>query len=499
MYKLGFIVTLVCLFWGCQEAPQQKQISAKTVPELEPLSGGALTWHTWAERDSARILNKPILLFLYNQRSFWCRDLAQRCFNDVDLVREITRIAWPVWVDVDKQPDIFERYSLGGLPSVAFLKPNEEWISGGTYFDPEDLMDLLRHVSFPFANPERMVALEEQRAELQRRDRLWAQKHPRPQLAPSTVLLERMLDSLDIATTRGTDVGAEGVLALFEARQKTSGILLWLNTRRDTDGAFFLFAHTSDGHVVDREKHLGVNASMLTALAKVGQTHPKMGIAGVALGDVLLQSFRVDTLFCAGFAAFETSEGVPRDPAVYAGWNALTVSGLAALYRFNQAPRFREAAVLTIEAIQDKFANQAEMYDHFEGQTSGALLQDQAFMARAALDVYEITGESKYLQLAHGLADGMLAHFGDVSGGLRDRVVTDDPVFDVHDHWLPSGSGVAAQVFVRVWQLTGDKKYQEVARRLLMVLIGPYIDEAQSMGALCRALNMYLTLDGTMP
>ena len=499
MYKSGFVAILVCLFLGCQETPEQKQIFAKTVPVLQPLSGGALTWHTWAERDSARVLNKPILLFLYNQRSFWCRDLAQRCFNDAELVREMTRITWPVWVDVDKQPDIYERFSLGGLPSVAFLKPNDEWISGGTYFDPEDLMDLLRHVSFPFANPERMVALEEQRTELQRRDRLRIQKHPRPPIVPSKVLLKRVLDSLDVALAQGIDVGAEGVLALFETRQKTNGILPWLNTRRDTDGAFFLFAHTSDGQVVDREKHLGVNASMLIALSKVGQTHPEMGVAGVALGDVLLQSFWVDTLFCAGFAAFETSEGVPRDLAVYSGWNALTVSGLAALYHFNKAPRFREAAVLTINAIQDKFENKDGMYAHFDGQTSTLLLQDQAFMARAALDVYEITHEAKYLQLARGLADGIVAHFGETSGALRDRDISADPLYNVRDHWLPSGSGVAAQVFVRLRQLTGDKTYQDMARRLLRVSIGPHIDEAQSMGALCRALNMYLELDGSMP
>ncbi len=499
MYKSGFIVIAFCLLFGCQEVAEQKQTNAKIVPVLQPLQGGSIAWHTWAARDSARILNKPILLFLYNQRSYWCRDLVQRCFGHSELVREINRIAWPVWVDVDRQPDVFERFSMGGLPTIAFLMPNEEWIAGGTYFDPEDLMDLLRHVSFPFANPERMAALEEQRSELQRRNRLWAQKNPRPQMAPSKVLLERILDSLDVAVARGVDVGAEGTLALYEARHRTNGIMPWLNTRRDTDGAFFLYAHTPDGQVVDREKHLGINASILTTLATVGQTQKAMGVAGVALGDVLLQSFRVDTLFCAGFAAFETAAGVPRDQAIYAGWNALTVSGLVALYHLNKAPRFQEAAVLTIDAIQNKFKNKAGLFKHSEDEVGRLLLQDQAFMARAALDVYDITGEDKYLQLARGLADGMLAQFGDISGALRDRNIKNDPIYDVGDHWLPSGNGVAAQVFVRLRKLTGDKKYQDVARRLLTILIGPHIDEAQSMGALCRALHMYLALDSSMP
>jgi len=486
----------IFLFLGCQEPPKQEFNTANPVPIISPLEGGLLFWHTWAERDSARILNKPILLFLYNQRSFWCRDLALRCFNDRELVQEITRIAWPVWVDVDRQPDVFERFSLGGLPSLAFLKPNEEWIAGGTYLDPEDLMDLLRRVSFPFANPKRMVALEIQRTELQRRARVKAQKNPHPQIAPSKGLLSRVLDSLTVAVDQGIDVGAEGALALFEAHQSVACITQWLTVQRDADGVFFLFAHTADGQVVDREKHLGLNASMLTTLAKVGQTNEPIGLAGVILGDALLQSFRVDTLFCAGFAAFETSEGVPRDLSAYAGWNALAISGMTALYRATKLPRFQGAALLTLDTVVSTFGREDGLFNHTVDQTPGLLLDDQALVARAALDVFDMTDEVKYLQLARVLADGMLARFADVSGALRDREEKGHPIFPVGDHWLPAGNGVAAQVFVRLGKETGDKKYHDAARRILTVLMGPHIDEAPSMGALCRALDMFLVLDG---
>lgn len=495
MYKRCFSLVVICLCLGCNKEVEHKFVDAKPVPVLQTLEGGQLIWHTWAQRDSARILNKPILLFLYSQRSFWCRDLASRCFNDVELTRAITRIAWPIMVDVDRQPDVFKRFNLGGVPSVAFLKPNEEWISGGTYFDPEDLMDLLRRVSFPFENPDRMVSLEIQRTELHRRARLWDKKNPRPQLMPSKALLTRVVDSLTVAVAQGVDVGAEGALVLFDARESVQGIAQWLQSRRDTDGAFFLFAHTPNGHVVDREKHLGNNASLLATLAQVGKAHQDIGQAGVFLGDALLGHFRVDTLFCAGFAGFDVANDVPRDLSVYSGWNGLAVSGFTALYQATDRPRFQQVAIQVMDAVADRFRQEDGFFRHANDDFTSVLLEDQAFIARAALDVFEMTGEVKYLQLTRQLVDGMLAQFTHDGGALKDRMTKAAPLFDARDGWLPSGNGVAAQVCVRLKKHTGEQKYKDAAHRILKALIGPNIDHAASMGALSRALYMYLALD----
>ena len=493
MYKQCFSLMVICLCLGCGKQAEHKLVKAKPAPVLQALEGGQLIWRTWAQRDSARVLNKPILLFLYGQRSFWCRDLAARCFNDKELARAIERIAWPIMVDIDRQPDVFKRFNLGGVPSVAFLKPNEEWISGGTYFDPEDLMDLLRRVSFPFENPDRMRSLEIQRTELHRRSRLWEAKNPRPAVAPSNVLLAQVLDSLSVAVAQGVDVGTEGALLLFEARESVRGITQWLLSRRDTDGAFFLYAHTSDGHIVDREKHLGVNGALLSTLAKASKKNEDIAKASIALGDALLTHFLVDSLFCAGFAGFEVAGEVPRDLSVYSGWNGLTISGLAALYRATDAFRFRQGAIQAMDVLVNQFRQADGFFRHSDDDLTDVLLEDQAFIARAALDLFEITEDVKYLQLARQLADGMLAQFASETGALRERKAPEDPLYVVRDGWLPSGNGVAAQVYVQLKKHTGEEKYQEAARRILQALMGPNVDHVASMGALGRALNMHLS------
>ena len=101
-----------------------------TKSDVTALDGGSISWRTWSQRDSARTLGRPILLFFYTQRSVWCRDLVARCFENSEIARAIARYTLPIWVDADQRPDLFERFGLGGVPSLAFLTPDGQWIHG---------------------------------------------------------------------------------------------------------------------------------------------------------------------------------------------------------------------------------------------------------------------------------------------------------------------------------------------------------------------------------
>ncbi|MDA0709863.1 MAG: DUF255 domain-containing protein [bacterium] len=493
--RLKTIAVIFLGLWvGCRDSGTQSPTPVKITAVLQPLDGGAVRWRTWSERDSARILNKPIMLFLYEQRSFWCRDLSRRCFEELPLASEVMRLSWPIMADADRQPDLLARFGRGGLPTLAFLRPNGDWISGATYLDPEDLEDLLRRVSFLFDNPDLMADLEVQRGELRRREALAIQRNPRPEIAPSNALVQRLLDSLEVSAQRGYEVAPEGALALFEARGSVGQIERTLSTRLDPDGSFTLYSFTPDGRVRDREKHLALNASFLITLGHVGQTRPEIAAAGRLLRRTLTDSYRQDGLFCAGYASFETPEGIPRDPTIYAGWNGLAISGLVADYRGGDD---LAVAQQTLARLVTEFRREDGLFRHVRGQDTALYLEDQAFIARAALDIFKISGDAKILQLAKDLADGMLSRFGDPSGALRDREQADHPYYPVSDRWVPSACGVAAQVFVRLGAHTGEDRYRAAANRLLRATIGPNIDQAASMGALCRALTCYLESDGS--
>ena len=477
---------VIGLLWvGCGDLPVPERVPVSGVRALQ---GGKVHWKTWAQRDSAQLPDRPILLFLYTQRSFWCRDLVARCFDNPELARNMMRLTLPIWVDVDQRPDLFERFGMGGVPSLVFLTSEGKLITGSTYVDPDDLANLLRRVQILYDNPDRLDELEQQRAELNRRELLQKRKHPRPRIKPSIALLQRVRDSLNAVVARGEDPGAEGLLALAEVGINTPLQSRLLSARRDTDGVYVLAVLTDEGPIIDAEKHLGVNAGLLMAFASMNESQNT--------AEAVLHQFAAsgDVLLGAGFAGFRNEVGQAlRDSAIYSGWNALTVSSLCAVYSETGQVRFLEAGRRIFEALKIRFVRKDGLLAHSEEQTAPAFLDDQAFMIRAALDLFEAQGQREDLLFAQKLADQMVVAFADSSGALKDRAPESDmAVVPVVDRWLPSGNGVAAQVFVRLYRQTRESKYQDVAAGILTALVGPHIDRIGYAGALSRALALFI-------
>ncbi|MDE2955241.1 MAG: DUF255 domain-containing protein [Gemmatimonadota bacterium] len=456
--------------------------------DVTALDGGRISWRTWSQRDSARILGRPILLFLYTQRSVWCRDLVVRCFEDSEIARAIARYTLPVWVDADQRPDLFERFGLGGVPSLVFLTPDGQWITGSTYLDPGDMTDLLRWVQILYDNPDRLVRLEVQRAELKRRVERDKKKDPRPRISPSAALLHRVRDSLKSVIKSGFDPGPEGLLALAEAGIDSPLINFAHSARRDTDGVYVLRVLTHRGPVIDAEKHMAVNAQLLRAFAQVNLSRD--------LADAMLEQFALSdgVLLGAGLTGFRDQAGnILRDAEIYSGWNALAVSGLCAAFLETREARFLDAARRIFEAVKTRFVQEDSLFAHARSLSTPYFLLDQVLIIRAALDLFEVQEREADLLFARAHADRVMIAFADSSGALKDRTpeaeVSNSPAID---RWLPSGNGVAAQVLMRLFVHTKMPRYQDRAETILTVLIGPNIDRIGYAGALNRALALFV-------
>ncbi|MCY4352878.1 MAG: DUF255 domain-containing protein [Gemmatimonadetes bacterium] len=460
----------------------------KTKLDVTALDGGKVSWRTWSQRDSARITERPVLLFLYTQRSVWCRDLAARCFEDSEIARAIARYTLPIWVDADQRPDLFERFGLGGVPSLSFLTPDEQWITGSTYLDPDDMIDLLRWVQILYDNPDRFVRLEIQRSELKRRVERNKKKDPRPRIKPNAALLHRVRDSLVSVVKSGFDPGPEGLLALAEAGIDSPLVNFAHSARRDTDGVYVLGVLTNRGPVIDAEKHMAVNAQLLRAFAQVNLSRD--------LADALLEQFAVsgDVLLGAGLAGFKDRAGnILRDAEIYSGWNALAVSGLCAAFLETREVRFLDAGRRIFEEIKTRFVQENSLFTHARSLNIPHFLLDQVLIIRAALDLFEAQERAADLLFARTHADRVMIAFADSSGALRDRTpeaeVANSPAID---RWLPSGNGVAAQVFMRLFVHTKMSRYRDQSEAILTALIAPNIDRIGYAGALNRALALFV-------
>jgi thioredoxin-related protein len=108
-----------------------------------------ISWHEWDEEAFrlAQELDVPILLSIGAVWCHWCHVMDQTTFGDPEVAALIDRHFLAIRVDNDMRPDINTRYNMGGWPTVAFLTPTGEVLTGGTYMPPAAFKETLKRVS----------------------------------------------------------------------------------------------------------------------------------------------------------------------------------------------------------------------------------------------------------------------------------------------------------------------------------------------------------------
>jgi uncharacterized protein len=109
----------------------------------------SITWAEWSPRVFARAEaeRKPILLSLVTAWSDACAAMDATTYSSPDVRSLIDERFVAVRVDADRRPDVNERYNLGGWPTTMFLTSRGDRLSGGTYFDAQQMLAAMRQVS----------------------------------------------------------------------------------------------------------------------------------------------------------------------------------------------------------------------------------------------------------------------------------------------------------------------------------------------------------------
>ena len=81
-------------------------------------------WKDWDKKyfDIAKKDNTPILLDLSASWCYWCSKMDEDNYDNQEIAETINKEFIPIRIDVDKRPDIAERYNMGGFPTTAFAK-----------------------------------------------------------------------------------------------------------------------------------------------------------------------------------------------------------------------------------------------------------------------------------------------------------------------------------------------------------------------------------------
>ena len=179
------------------------------------------------------------------------------------------------------------------------------------------------------------------------------------------------------------------------------------------------------------------------------------------------------------------------DKTVYTGWNGMCISAYLAAGRALGLKGPVEFALRSLDrvlaAVWDKTAGMGHVVAYGEGTSAArvaGVLEDYVFVANAALDAWEATGELRYFTAAQEIGDAMLARFYDAAGGgffdtemdagalgalsVRRKPLQDSPT--------PAGNAVAATVLLRLAALTdeasGRQNYGTRAQETLETFAG---------------------------
>lgn len=164
-----------------------------------------------------------------------------------------------------------------------------------------------------------------------------------------------------------------------------------------------------------------------------------------------------------------------RDEKVLTAWNGLALAALAEAARVLERADYLLAAQRNAEFVLGTLhtANGRLLRTWRAGSPAklNAYLEDYANYADGLLELYQATFEERWFVAARQLADAMLEHFADDSGGFFDTSADHEQLItrpkDLQDNAVPGGNGMAAGVLLRLAAYTADARYSSAAEQVL--------------------------------
>jgi hypothetical protein len=469
-------------------------------------------WSAWSAEAFARAAAgpRPVLLLLAARWSAPCRRFARDVLADPLIVARLRDRVVGVRVDVDEQPDIAERYGLGGWPSIVFLSPEGDPIGGGTATTVDRLAAALDGVASALVSRRGEIG---EKADEARRRRRAAQ--PRPGSAPDEgaagAFVAWALAHIDRAGPAGGLAGpgpgpslAAAIRVLLQHGPAAAGSAAvdlatsildeigWGPLSAGAGGGVFRPA-VPEAAGPERVCLLEANAALLDALLA--------GAAATGLERYRLRARELAAFICARFghvasggfrhacwreereAGLEDGGAPEADPAS-APWQVddrvfvdSSADAAAALLRASAAlgePALASTAVAALDALAARAYHRAAGLAHAldPAPRVPGLLSDQVRASAALLEAAAAAGQRVYLDLAEELLRFALARLWvPEAAALADRVARPAEAGDVgllgEPRFPLALNALAARVLARLARLTGDETLAGRAREIL--------------------------------
>ncbi len=134
----------------------QNRLALESSPYLRQHADNPVDWYPWGPEAfaAASAADKPILLSVGYSACHWCHVMAHESFENDAVAGVMNDLFVNIKVDREERPDVDAIYmeavqaiaGRGGWPMTVFMSPEGKPFYGGTYYRPEQFVQLLKAV-----------------------------------------------------------------------------------------------------------------------------------------------------------------------------------------------------------------------------------------------------------------------------------------------------------------------------------------------------------------
>ena len=486
-------------------------------------------WLPWTKNSftKAQELDIPILLGISAVWCHWCHVMDETTYSNREVVEHINKNFVPIRVNRDRRPDIDKRYNMGGWPSTAFLTPDGEVLTGGTYIPPQQMMFLLDQVSRSYKNNKTKfktkIELIQEKQQKQAKQRIMDEGEFYSVIDNLTFEISSQFDPLHGGFGNAPKFPHSEALRFILLQHFLKGHNAALNLVKKTltkmgeggiydkeEGGFFRYSTTNDWSVPHYEKMCEDNAKLLINYLEASQITGEIAFKNKAKGVLEYVDSKLCNKETGGFYGSQDADEIyyklkllersrkisPKiDQTIFTDWNAMMSSAYLLASVIFQDREYKNFALRTIDYLLRIF-NPTEGIKHYfdeENNDYSGLLTDHAHMAKCLIDSYQITSNQKFLKIAENIAEFMIKNLWDRNGGFYDRIKKDNEFGALKNLDKPLGeNSVAADMFLRLYHLTGKSTYLERAKKTLNYFASNYQRYGINAASYGLTIELYL-------
>jgi len=187
------------------------------------------------------------------------------------------------------------------------------------------------------------------------------------------------------------------------------------------------------------------------------------------------------------------------DDKILTSWNSLMITAFAKGYRVTNQTKYLDAAKNCISFIEKNLFHDDKLLRTCKNGTAkiNGYLEDYSYFANALLDVFEIEPESRYLNLSLKLGYYLADHFWDsetnsffmTSDNHEKLIIRPKSNYDLS---LPSGNSVACFVMLRLYHLTQEQRFLNIATLIMESQAQNAAENPFGFGYLLNTIYVYL-------